>query len=71
MLYQGGRVRQSISLDQIEGVSDGFNKSVVRLKNGSAVTIGHGEFRSRADCQAFKQALRDLLDSSVEVGSKK
>ena len=65
-VFDAGRVRICISLDQVEGVSGGLNKSVLKLRNGTTAEIKHKGFLTSADSKAFVEALRKRVENRAE-----
>lgn len=57
-VFESGRARHCISLDQVVGISDGLNKTILKLRGGATAEIGHTGFLTSSVRNEFVRALK-------------
>jgi hypothetical protein len=57
-VFESGRARHCISLDQVEGISDGLNKTILKLRGGATAEISHSGFLTSSVRNELVQALK-------------
>lgn len=70
VVFVGSRVSHCISLDQVEGISGGLNKTILKLRGGTTAEISHINFSTTSVRNEFVQALKMRIEPEAKKAQR-
>ena len=59
IIYTGPRIAQEIEISLLAEVRDGWNKSILRLKDGRELAISHTGFSTGEEAHRFRRFVKE------------